>query len=56
VQVGVLEELALRSDAPGLERLRDFVARFVEFHLESRPRSYRGFLLAPNRNAAAPSA
>jgi DNA repair protein RecO (recombination protein O) len=36
--------------APELERVRDFVVRFLEYHLESRPRSYRRFLAAPNRN------
>jgi DNA repair protein RecO (recombination protein O) len=41
------------SDAAGLERVRDFVARFLEYHLEARPNSYRGFLTADNRNAAA---
>ena len=33
-----------------LERMRDFAARFLEYHLESRPRSYRRFLAVPNRN------
>lgn len=37
-----------------LLRVRDFVARFVEFHLESRPKTYKTFLAAPNRNAAQP--
>lgn len=43
-------------DAAHLERVRDFVARFLEFHLEARPRSYRDFLDAPHRNAPQPSA
>lgn len=34
-----------------LELVRDFVARFLEYHLETRPRSYRRFLAVPNRNA-----
>jgi DNA repair protein RecO len=42
------------SDAAGLERTRDFVARFVEYHLEARPRSYRRLLSAGQRNAAVP--
>jgi DNA repair protein RecO len=37
-----------------LERVRDFVARFLEVQLESRPASYRRFLSASNRNAARP--
>jgi DNA repair protein RecO (recombination protein O) len=41
--------------APELERVRDFVARFLEYHLESRPRTYRGFLAVPNRNRPAPA-
>ncbi|HVS19396.1 MAG TPA: hypothetical protein VMT18_12400, partial [Planctomycetota bacterium] len=43
------------SDAAGLERTRDFVARFVEYHLEARPRSYRRLLAVGHRNAAAPA-
>ena len=43
------------SDAAGLERTRDFVARFLEYHLEARPRSYRRLLAAGHRNAAAPT-
>lgn len=42
------------STAPEeLVRVRDFVARFVEYHLESRPKSYRTFLAVPNRNRPA---
>ncbi len=33
------------------ERLRDFVSRFLDYHLETRPTSHRQFLSAPNRNA-----
>ena len=36
--------------AVGAEELRDLVARFLEYHLEGRPRSYRRFLSVPNRN------
>lgn len=36
--------------APSLERIRDFVARFLEYHVEGRPKSYRDFLSVPNRN------
>ncbi|MBM3990684.1 MAG: DNA repair protein RecO [Planctomycetes bacterium] len=42
---------ACALDPDELERVRDFVARFLEVHLESRPASYRRFLSAPNRNA-----
>jgi len=37
-------------DASELRRIRDFVARFIEYHLEGRPKSYREFLIAENRN------
>jgi DNA repair protein RecO (recombination protein O) len=33
-----------------VERTRDFVARFVEYHLEARPKSYAEFLALENRN------
>lgn len=33
------------------ERLLDFVGRFLDYHLESRPASHSRFLAAPNRNA-----
>ena len=36
---------------PSLERIRDFVARFLEYHVEGRPKSYAEFLSVPNRNA-----
>jgi len=32
-------------------RVRDFVERFLDYHLETRPRSHRAFLARPNRNA-----
>lgn len=38
-------------DAPRIERVRDFVGRFLDYHLETRPRSQRAFLSVPNRNA-----
>ena len=37
--------------SPSLERVRDFVARFLEYHVEGRPKSYAEFLSVPNRNA-----
>lgn len=37
--------------AAALERIRDFVARFLEYHVEGRPKSYAEFLSVPNRNA-----
>lgn len=58
----VLEDaqVLLRSgfDAPPelsqdrIDRIRDFVGRFVDYHLERQPRTHRAFLSAPNRNAA----
>ncbi len=47
---GLSSPLAGTIRAHDLELARDFVARFLEYHLESRPRSYRGFLAVPNRN------
>ena len=38
-----------------VERVRDFVGRFLDYHLESRLKSQRAFLAAPNRNAPAAS-
>jgi DNA repair protein RecO (recombination protein O) len=35
-----------------ITRVRDFVGRFLDYHLETRPRSQRAFLATPNRNAA----
>ncbi|MBL8862107.1 MAG: recombination protein O N-terminal domain-containing protein [Planctomycetes bacterium] len=32
-------------------RARDWIERFLDYHLETRPRSHRSFLSAPNRNA-----
>jgi DNA repair protein RecO (recombination protein O) len=42
-----------RLDEQRIERVRDFVGRFLDYHLETRPRSQRAFLATPNRNAAA---
>lgn len=52
----ILGGRARASELPheALERMRDFVARFLEVQLESRPASYRRFLSASNRNAARP--
>ncbi len=35
-----------------ITRVRDFIGRFLDYHLETRPRSQRAFLATPNRNAA----
>ncbi len=35
-----------------LVRTRDFIERFLDYHLGTRPRSHRTFLSADNRNAA----
>jgi recombinational DNA repair protein (RecF pathway) len=52
----VSEELAEGGcDAAGLERVHDFVARFLEFHLEARPKSLHGLLASANRNAPRPA-
>jgi DNA repair protein RecO (recombination protein O) len=43
----------LVAAAPGVElvaRARDFVGRFLDYHLEARPKSQRSFLAAPDRN------
>lgn len=39
-----------------LVRVRDFVERFLGYHLETRPKSHRAFLSVPNRNAPLRSA
>ena len=39
-----------------IDRVRDFVGRFLDYHLEARPRTHRAFLSAPNRNASRRSA
>ncbi|MBL8860246.1 MAG: DNA repair protein RecO [Planctomycetes bacterium] len=61
--VSVLEDGRLLADSQArispplsalrLERVRDFVGRFLDYHLETRPKSHRAFLAAPNRNALA---
>lgn len=50
---GLPPHAASREPAPAdlLIRTRDFVERFLDYHLETRPRSQRAFLAAPNRNA-----
>jgi DNA repair protein RecO len=35
-----------------IDRVRDFVERFMDYHLERQPRTHRAFLSTPNRNAA----
>ncbi|MFN0245168.1 MAG: DNA repair protein RecO [Planctomycetota bacterium] len=56
-------EFARRGSAAGaglsqerIDRVRDFVGRFLDYHLETRPRTHRAFLATPNRNAARGSA
>jgi recombinational DNA repair protein (RecF pathway) len=44
---------AISMDEGRVERVRDFVGRFLDYHLETRPRSQRAFLSVQNRNAAA---
>lgn len=41
----------LRPPRELIDRMRDFIERFLDFHLETRPRSHRVFLAVPNRNA-----
>jgi DNA repair protein RecO (recombination protein O) len=48
-------ELAAELDAARVERVRDFVERFLDYHLETRPKSHRTFLAVPNRNAPTPA-
>ncbi len=50
--LAILERRAdeVPRDADELELVRDAVARFLEYHLEGRPKSYRSFLAVPNRN------
>lgn len=48
----LLSGAPIPSITPDLcERLRDFVGRFLDYHLETRPASHQTFLAAPNRNA-----
>ncbi|MCP3916374.1 MAG: DNA repair protein RecO [bacterium] len=44
-----LDSIAIEHDL--LLRMRDCVERFLDYHLETRPKSQRRFLAAPNRNA-----
>lgn len=57
--LALAERLARSSDASrvratpaDLERVRDVAARFLEYQLQGRPKSYRAFLSVPNRNPA----
>jgi hypothetical protein len=34
-----------------IDRVRDFVGRFLDYHLEVRPRMHRVFLASKNRNS-----
>lgn len=34
-----------------VDRVRDFSGRFLDYHLETQPRTHRAFLSVPNRNA-----
>ena len=49
-EAGARGVAAPEYDALELEHARDAVARFLEYHLEGRPVSYRQFLAVPNRN------
>jgi DNA repair protein RecO (recombination protein O) len=51
VRDGAPTEARDAPDSELTERLRDFVGRFMDFHLETRPRTHHAFLSAPNRNA-----
>lgn len=42
---------SVEADPDRLVRVRDFVERFLDYHLEARPRSHREFLAETNRNA-----
>ncbi len=44
------ESTALSQDR--IDRVRDFVERFMDYHLERQPRTHKAFLSTPNRNAA----
>jgi DNA repair protein RecO (recombination protein O) len=49
-RLGPTAGVALAQDR--IDRVRDFVGRFLDYHLETRPRTHRAFLAAPNRNTA----
>jgi len=41
-----------RLPSDRIDRVRDFAGRFLDYHLEARPRTHRAFLATPNRNAS----
>jgi DNA repair protein RecO (recombination protein O) len=41
-----------RLPSSRVDRVRDFAGRFLDYHLETRPRTHRAFLSTPNRNAS----
>jgi recombinational DNA repair protein (RecF pathway) len=41
-----------RLPSARVDRVRDFAGRFLDYHLEARPRTHRAFLSTPNRNAS----
>jgi DNA repair protein RecO len=43
--------MELENDLERLDKVRDLVERFLDYHLETRPRMHRAFLAHPNRNA-----
>ena len=47
----VAQFVAQRIKIIACNRVRDFVERFLDYHLEARPRSHREFLAVPNRNS-----
>jgi DNA repair protein RecO (recombination protein O) len=51
VAAKMMRQEAFSASAELLIRVRDFVERFLDYHLDTRPRSNREFLSAPNRNA-----
>lgn len=51
----MLDDEPVELSPDGLERLHDFVERFLGHHLGVQPRSQRRFLAAPNRNAPRPA-
>jgi DNA repair protein RecO (recombination protein O) len=50
---GAEATISAALDRRRVERVRDFVGRFLDYHLEARPKSQRAFLAGPNRNAPA---
>ena len=47
----LLRDAAARLEQDRLDCVRDFVERFLGYHLESRPRTHRAFLSVGNRNS-----